>query len=81
VDNPPSKIGVQLRVLDAKTGEQKVDSGLVEMTKYAQAGNPVVPVGLRVPVDQLAPGTYKLELTGRNEKGASASHTIEFQVL
>jgi hypothetical protein len=81
VDNPPSKVGVQLRVLDAKTGEQKVDSGLVEMTKYAQAGNPVVPVGLRVPVDQLAPGTYKLELTGRNEKGGAASHTIEFQVM
>jgi hypothetical protein len=41
----------------------------------------VIPVGLRVPVDTLSPGTYKLELTGRNEKGASATHTIDFQVM
>ena len=81
VDGNPPKVGVQLRVLDGKTGEPKVDSGLVEMTKWAQAGNPVIPVGLRVPVDTLSPGTYKLELTGRNEKGASATHTIDFQVM
>jgi VWFA-related protein len=81
VEGTPQKVGMQLRVIDAKTGEQKVDSGLVEMTRYAQAGNPVVPVGLRVPVDQLAPGSYKLELIGRNEKGAAAGYTISFVVL
>lgn len=81
VDGNPVKVGVQLRVVDGKTGEQKVDSGLVEMTRYAQTGNPVVPIGLRVPVDQLAPGSYKLEVIGRDEKGGTAGRTIDFQVI
>jgi VWFA-related protein len=81
VDGNPVKVGVQLRVVDGKTGDQKVDSGLVEMTRYAQAGNPVVPIGLRIPVDQLAPGSYKLEIIGRDEKGGAAGRTLDFQVM
>jgi VWFA-related protein len=80
VEGNPVKVGVQLRVLDAK-GEQKVDSGLVEMTRFAQAGSPVVPIGLRIPLDQLAAGSYKLELIGRDEKGGAAARTIDFQVM
>ena len=76
---PPLKVGLQLRVVDSKN-EQKVDSGLVEMTRYAQSGNPVVPLGLRIPVDQLTPGAYKLELIGRDEKGNAAGRSIDFQV-
>jgi hypothetical protein len=80
VEGNPVKVGVQLRILDAK-GEQKMDSGLVEMTRYAQAGHPVVPIGLRIPLDQLTPGNYKLEVVGRDEKGGAAGRTVDFQVM
>ena len=81
VEGNPVKVGVQLRVLDGKTNEQKVDSGLVEMTRFAQAGNPVVPIGLRIPMDQLAAGSYKLEITARDEKGGTAVRAVDFQVM
>ena len=80
VEGNPVKVGVQLRILDAK-GAQKLDSGLVEMTRYAQAGNPVVPIGLRIPMDELTPGNYKLEVVGRDEKGGAAGRTVNFQVM
>ncbi len=80
VDSNPVKVGVQLRVVDAK-GEQKADSGLVEMTRFAQAGNPVVPIGLRIPLDQLTAGSYKLEIIGRDEKGGAALRAVDFQVM
>ena len=80
IEGNPVKVGVQLRVLDAK-GDQKVDSGLVEMTRFAQSGSPVVPIGLKIPIEQLAPGAYKLEVIGRDEKGSSAGRTIDFQVM
>ncbi len=60
---------------------RKLDSGLVEMTRYAQAGNPVVPIGLRIPMDELTPGNYKLEVVGRDEKGGAAARTVDFQVM
>ncbi|SPE40349.1 conserved hypothetical protein [Candidatus Sulfopaludibacter sp. SbA3] len=81
IDSNPVKVGVQLRIVDGKTGEQKLDSGLVEMTRFAQAGSPVVPIGLKVPIDQLTPGGYKLEVIARDEKGGAAGRTIDFQVM
>jgi VWFA-related protein len=77
-DNPP-RVGVQLRVLD-KAGAQKVDSGVNEIAQFIQKGSPVVPVGLRLPVDALTAGVYKLELRAMDSAGRTTVRTVDFEV-
>lgn len=74
------QFGVQMRVLDRKTGESKGDSGLIEMTNLAKQGNPVIPVGLKLPVNTLTAGSYKVEITARDSAGKSAVRTLDFEV-
>ena len=69
--NPPV-VGLQLRILDRKSGEQKQDSGLVNMAAFIQTGNPVVPVGLKLLADALAPGAYRVELQARDSAGKTS---------
>jgi VWFA-related protein len=71
-DAKPPGVGVRLRVLDRKTGEQKEDSGLVNMAKAIQPGNAMIPVGLRLPTDKLAAGAYRLELSAADTAGHKA---------
>ena len=77
--NPP-QVGVQLRLVDRKTGEQKVDSGVVEVASFIRAGNPVVAVGLKLPVSALAAGSYRAELTALDSVGKSVVRSADFEV-
>jgi hypothetical protein len=65
----PPGIGVQVRLVDRKTGQQKEDTGLVNMAKAIQPGSSIVPVGLRLPTDKLDAGSYRLELTAVDTTG------------
>jgi VWFA-related protein len=73
------KLGAQLRVLD-KTGAAKLDSGTVEVTNYIRKGNPTVPIALKVPVDKLDAGSYKLEMTVLDSAGKSVKKTTSLTV-
>lgn len=78
--NPPT-IGVEMRVIDRKTNQQKLDTGAKDLASAVQAGNPVIPLGLRVPMDTITPGSYRIELRGFDSKGAmTAFHTADFEV-
>jgi VWFA-related protein len=74
-------VGVQLRVLDRKTGEVKGDSGLMEVTNQSKLGNPVVPVALRLPVNTFPVGAYKAEFIAKDGAGKSATRTVDFDVI
>jgi hypothetical protein len=75
--NPP-QVGVELMVVDRKTGEKKVDVGARAAT---QAGSSVAPVGLKVPVATLAAGSYRVELRALDSVGNSAKpRTADFEV-
>ena len=76
--NPP-KVGIQMRVIDRKTGEKKIDSG--GPAADAKPGNALVPLGLRLPVDILPPGSYRLELKAVDSAGnVSQPRTADFEV-
>jgi VWFA-related protein len=78
--NPP-KFGLQLRVVDTKTGQAPLDGDIANTGQFIRAGNPVIPVGLRVPLDKLAPGSYRLELKALDSAGnTSPVRTAEFVV-
>ena len=42
------------------------------MAKSVQPGSAMVPVGLRLPTDKLAPGAYRLELSAADSAGHKA---------
>ncbi len=79
---PPKDLAValQLRVLDTKTGEQKVDTGLYRIPVPDKGGNPVLTAGSKVPVDELKPGTYRLVMSAVDSAGKSAQRWVDFDV-
>ena len=77
--NPP-QVGVQLRVMDRKTGAPKMDSGVIQVASFIRAGNPVIPVGLKLPVASLIAGSYRVELTASDSAGKSVVRSADFEV-
>ncbi len=62
----PPQVGVELMVVDRKTGEKKVD---VASRAANQPGSAVAPMGLKLPVATLAPGSYRVELRALDSVG------------
>jgi hypothetical protein len=80
-ENPEKvQVGGTMRILDRTSGEQKLDSGIVDLTKFLRAGNPVAPVGLKVPLDQLTAGGYKVEIKVVDSAGRSWTRATEFDL-
>ncbi|MGO9893906.1 MAG: VWA domain-containing protein [Bryobacteraceae bacterium] len=75
------RIGLQLRVIDRKSGDTKGDSGMVEVTNSVRPGNPVVPIALNLPLDKLEAGTYRAELKAVDSAGRSVTRVVDFEVL
>ena len=76
--NPP-KLGVQMLVVDMKSREKKIQTG--GPLPAGNAGNPVVPFGLKLPVDKLPPGSYELQVRAVDASGsATPVRTADFQV-
>ena len=81
LDKNPPVVGLQLRVLDRKTKEQKQDSGLIGVNKDIRAGNPVIPVGLKLQVNTLTPGSYVAELQAKDSVGnTTVVRAADFEV-
>ena len=76
----PPKMGIRLRVLDRKSGEQKNDSGLVELQPTPPLGAAKVPFAGRIPVTGLAPGAYTFEFTVADSTNKTAMRTVDFDV-
>ncbi len=75
----PPQVGVVLRIVDPKTGQVKTDTGPMPMASMIRQGSPVIPVGLRLPIENLTPGTYNLEIKAVDSTGkATGTRTTEF---
>jgi hypothetical protein len=74
-------VGIQLRIVDSKTGEAIDDTGLMNLASLITPGNPVIPVGMGLPLDKLAPGKYRAEVQARDSLGHKSSlRATEFDV-
>ena len=77
----PPRVGVIFNVVDAKTNQQVFTSNTVLINDFAEQGNPVIPVGLLVPVEKLnlPAGEYRVELLARDDRGnVSSQQTAAF---
>jgi VWFA-related protein len=63
---------VHVRVLDRKTGEQKWDGGVISPPAQSNAG--------QLPVNSLARGTYRLEVTATDSAGKEIKRTADFGI-
>ena len=78
--NSAPSVGIGMRIFDRKTGEQKLDTGPLSVTLPAAASSPAIPTAKRVPIDSLAPGSYRLELEASDSAGKSARRTADFDI-
>ena len=78
-EKPPSMV-IALKVTDRQSGAQKVDSGAVPLEGFVRKGSPVVPVGLKLPLNTLTAGAYRLEMTAADSAGRQMSRTTDFDV-
>jgi len=77
----PPQIGLELKVTDSKSGAVAQDTGLMNMASFTRPGNPIVPIGLRLPIDKLTPGSYTLALRARDSAGRdSVIRTLNIEV-
>ena len=58
----PASLQVVYQVVDTKTGETIFSTGGLDVGKFVEKGSSVVPLGLKVPLDQLPPGVYRLDI-------------------
>ena len=70
---------VQLRLLEAKTGKVRVDSGAMRAGEM-RPGNPVVPIGMKLPIEALEPGEYICEFLGADVSGGQGRRTANFTI-
>ena len=81
MDAKKPAVTVQINILDAKTSDLKRDGGHTPLGSFFKAGSPVVPTGLRLPIEDLAPGQYRLELRAVDSTGNFATRTADFEIL
>ena len=80
---PPAnapKVGLQVDFVDRKSGEHKIQAG-IDAQSSVRDRNPVIPVGLRIPLDKLGSGSYRVELKAVDSAGnASKLRAADFDV-
>ncbi len=76
--NPP-EVAYELIVVDLKSGQQKVHIG--DRIPKGKVGDPVIALGLKLPVSSLDPGAYRLQLRAVDSVGnESKTRLAEFEV-
>jgi hypothetical protein len=76
--NPPD-VAYELIIVDRKSGQEKIHVG--ERSPKGNAGDPVIPLGLKLPVATLDPGSYEVRLRAVDSLNkASTTRTADFEV-
>jgi VWFA-related protein len=77
----PPKLTFMLRITNTKTNTVKVNAGINTDASSFKTGNLIVPVGMKLPIAQLSPGPYRLELKASDSAGHSTpARTADFVV-
>src|SRR5277367_2961006 len=67
--NPPT-VKCTYVVLDPKTGKTLGSMAGIDMATYIQKGNAMIPVALKLPVENMPPGEYQLKIQASESGGA-----------
>jgi hypothetical protein len=80
-ENPP-RVGVGYRILERAGGKELFFSNVLPAEDFIQKGNPVIPIGLLVKVNDLAPGGYTLVMQAVDAAGNKApNRQVDFDIV
>lgn len=76
----PPGVAFELKVVERKSGQEKFS--VRDRIPQGKTGDPVIPLGLQIPVTKLDPGSYRVELragdsVGNNSKTRTADFELE----
>jgi len=72
-DSSSPKISLKLNIVDEKTGKSELEAAVPDAGASVVPGNPVIPMGVPLPVSNLQPGTYVVELSATDSAGHSTA--------
>ena len=77
----PPRVGFGYRIMDRATNKEVFFTGTLKGEDFIQSGNPVIPVGLKVQVKDLNPGSYRLIVQAIDGAGNKApNRAVDFDV-
>jgi hypothetical protein len=69
----PPKVGLKMRIVDGQTGKTQLEASIPDTSSSMIPGNPVIPMGVPLPVNRLQPGNYVVELLATDSAGHSSA--------
>ncbi len=72
-ESKPATVGLKLNIVDEKTGKSELEAAVPDTGASVVPGNPVVPMGVPLPISSLQPGTYIVELSATDSAGNSTA--------
>src|SRR5713226_3098316 len=78
--NPPL-VATAYRIFERATNKQVFFTDIIRADDFIQKGNPVIAVGMKVKVDDLKPGSYRLVMQAvDNAKNHAPDRTVDFDI-
>ncbi len=77
----PPVVGMAYRIFEQSTNKQVFFTEVMRADDYIQKGNSVIPIGLKVKIDDLKPGSYRLVMQAIDSaKNHAPDRTVDFDV-
>jgi len=78
----PPAVGMGYRIFERSTNKQVFFTEVIRADNFIQTGNSVIPVGLKVKVDDLKPGSYRLVMQAVDSaKNHAPDRSVDFDVI
>ena len=74
------ELSAQMILADARTGKPALDTGRMRLKPPEEQGNPAVPLGMILPIADLAPGSYTVQINAFDSAGSQSARKIAFEV-
>ena len=79
-ENPPV-VATAYRIFEQATNKQVFFTNIIRADDFIQKGNSVIPIGMKVKVDDLKPGSYRLVMQAvDNAKNHAPDRTVNFDI-
>jgi VWFA-related protein len=79
-ENPPI-VATAYRIFEQATNKQVFFTNIIRADEFIQKGNSVIPIGMKVKVDDLKPGSYRLVMQAvDNAKNHAPDRSVDFDI-
>jgi len=77
----PPVVAMGYTIFERASNQKVFTTGAVHCDDFIQKGNPVIPIGMKVKVDDLKPGSYRLVLQAVDSaKNNAPNRTVDFDI-